>query len=412
MQMSGATAKTVLCVASLALAGCSQMPEKSAINLSPWDRQNVETLIAVVNEASAHGLDPANYDVEDLEAARLGRPDAVTETAASEIFAQLAGDLVEGTVGPERRDIWFIEGTAADPDIIRRIMDKALREHRVAEALAALAPPHPQYKALKAALARTPGDDIEAINRLRLNLERWRWMPRQLGPDYILVNVAAFELIVVRDNFEVDRRRVIAGAAKTPTRQFAATVTGVSFNPTWYVPPSIVAESVGALLESDPAAALQKGYYVGPDGGVRQSPGPNNALGQMKLVMPNNYSVFLHDTPAKALFKREARALSHGCIRVEDALGFAQVLLQPALDAEAIAEIVSSLSTVTVELERPLPLYVTYFTAVANGDGSVSFHSDIYDRDRLLAAEVDDRQRDGAIAAPAPGEGCPVEASN
>jgi murein L,D-transpeptidase YcbB/YkuD len=104
----------------------------------------------------------------------------------------------------------------------------------------------------------------------------------------------------------------------------------------------------------------------------------------MKLVMPNPYSIFLHDTSSKALFQRDARALSHGCIRVDGALDFAHVLLAPGWDARAIADAVATGTTNTVELERPLPVYVTYFTAYAQGDGSISYPADIYGLDQQL----------------------------
>lgn len=222
-------------------------------------------------------------------------------------------------------------------------------------------------------------------------------MPRDLGTDYIMVNVPSFDLVVVRNGDVVERRRIIAGAPKTPTPQFAAMVTDVTFNPTWHVPASIGAESVGALLESEPEAARKQGYYVAADGGVRQNPGPQNSLGRIKLEMPNVFSVFLHDTPAKSLFQRESRALSHGCIRVEDALDFALTLLRPEWDEETVDEVVSTGTTVTVKLDPPIPVYVTYFTAVADADGVVSYYPDIYGRDRPFLSDFNDPQ-----AAPSP----------
>jgi murein L,D-transpeptidase YcbB/YkuD len=177
---------------------------------------------------------------------------------------------------------------------------------------------------------------------------------------------------------------VIVGTKALPTPQFAATVTGVAFNPTWFVPASIVAESVGALLKNDPDAAKAKGYYLGEDGNVRQKPGPANALGQMKLLMPNPYSVFLHDTPGKTAFEKDARALSHGCIRVEDAVDFARGLVKGVLDDEAVDEILASKTPTEVALEKPMPVYVVYFTAVAAADGTATFYPDIYGLDAEL----------------------------
>src|SRR3546814_1081190 len=116
-----------------------------------------------------------------------------------------------------------------------------------------------------------------------------------------------------------DLWQVIVGKTKTPTPVFAAQVTGVTFNPWWEIPESIVAESVGKLVRTRPAEAARRGYVV-QDGRYRQRPGPQNALGRMKLMMPNPYSIYLHDTPAQSLFARDVRAFSHGCVREGGAL--------------------------------------------------------------------------------------------
>jgi murein L,D-transpeptidase YcbB/YkuD len=386
----------VLAGIALAGAGCAETggaPSVEPALAGAWDRQDIAALVDAAEHAGADGLDPADYHVDDLRAALAAGDEGAAVEHASGIFAQLAGDLAGGRVAPEGRERWFIAAAPVDRPAIGRAMAEALAANRVKEELAAFAPDHPQYLALKAALAAAT--DAEAISKLRLNMERWRWMPRDLGPDYLLVNVAAFELAVFRNGAEVDRRRIIAGAVKLPTPQFSALATGVTFNPVWYVPTSIVAESVGDLLKRDPEKAARQGYYIGPDGGVRQKPGPSNSLGLMKLIMPNRHSVFLHDTPAKALFKRDRRDLSHGCIRVEGALDFAGILLGPAWDGKAIAEVVATGSTVSVEFERPIPVYVGYFTAVAGPDGAASFYPDVYGLDGAILSAAQ-RPDDGA----------------
>ena len=413
MHAGAAMIRILLCLIGLVIvaAGCARTPEALMTPTSRWDHKNIETLIAVANNIASDGLDPAEYDVQALEAKLFNGENDETDVAASGLFLQLAFDLYAGAVPREQRLRWHVEGPAANRELVDRAEERALRANRVAEELALLAPIHSQYWALKTALAKTSTDDIAAIERLRLNLERWRWMPRNLGPDYILVNVPAFDLTVVKNGAVVDRRRIIAGAEKTPTPQFAAMATGIAFNPTWFVPQSIVAEGIDAQLENDPDAAKRRGYYFGPNGGVRQRPGPNNALGQVKLVMPNHYSIFLHDTPAKSLFNKKKRALSHGCIRIENAVDLAQLLLKPNWRAEAIDNFVSSSETVTVDLEQPIPVYVAYFTATADDDGSVSFHPDIYGLD-LLFIMNGAAQRDGDAlenAEPIAGEGCPVD---
>ncbi len=131
---------------------------------------------------------------------------------------------------------------------------------------------------------------------LARNMERWRWMPRSLGTRYLLVNAAAFEVALWDKGHKVESWPVVIGKARTPTPVFSTMVTGVIYNPWWNIPKSIVAESVGALTRKNPAEAKRRGY-VWSDGTFRQRPGRKNALGLMKLVMPNDYTIYLHDTP-------------------------------------------------------------------------------------------------------------------
>lgn len=396
-----------------AIAGCVHDAESAGAPEAQWDRRNVEALIGAVDDLAAEGLSPADYDVKELRVALQAGNDTEVNAAASKLFTQIATDLSQGLISPDRRARWAIKGAAVDPEAVNAAMETALLERRVAGTLVAFAPDHPQYALLKAALAKTETTtDPEKRARLRLNMERWRWMPRDPGAEYILVNVPSFDLIVVRNGAVIDRRRVIVGAPKTPTPQFAATVTGLTFNPTWHVPASIVAEGVGALLESDPDAARKQGYYVAADGGVRQKPGPANALGRMKLEMPNPFSVFLHDTPQKPLFQRETRAFSHGCIRVEGALDLAQTLMAPTWDKEIINDVVSTATTVTVKLDPPIPVYITYFTAVADADAVVSFYPDIYRRDQPFLTDFNDPQTPDstALGESAMTQGCPATA--
>lgn len=237
----------------------------------------------------------------------------------------------------------------------------------------ALRPRHPHYEALRQALAAET-DPARRMTLIR-NLERWRWMPLDLGNRYLLVNAAGFELALWDNNRAVERWRVIVGKTRTPTPVFAATVTGVTINPWWEIPASIVREMGGRLSSS-------RGY-VRIGGRWRQRPGPNNALGQMKLVMPNPYNVYLHDTPSKALFEQPVRAFSHGCIRVDKALTLAARLVGRSVDAERARG-----TTVTLPLAETLPVYVTYFTADVSAAGTVVFHDDIYGRDRRLAGNA------------------------
>jgi murein L,D-transpeptidase YcbB/YkuD len=374
---------TIVAAASLAVApAVSADPAGPGRTPAHWDAENIDALLSFAEAADAEGLDPDNYSTADLTAAIAAGDASAVDRAGAALFEKLAHDLGGGAVPPEQRGRWFISAHAPEPETIAAAMDDALAIHRIHEQLEKFAPPQAQYAALRTALHAT--EDKSEKNLLQLNMERWRWVPRDLGADYVFVNIPSYEVTLLRNDAEIARHRVIVGARKTPTPQFAANITGVIVNPTWFVPPSIVAESVGALMKRDPQKAARLGYYVGADGGVRQKPGPGNALGRVKLVMANPYSVYLHDTPDRKAFDREKRALSHGCIRVDDALGFAGALLGADWSGETIADLVAKNLTVTVDLEKPLPVYIGYFTAVADAQGVVTQYPDIYGLDKRL----------------------------
>jgi L,D-transpeptidase YcbB len=288
---------------------------------------------------------------------------------------ELARALLLGNREARKQAGWNIADSDETIDLEARLA-AAVKRGELDGFLASLRPRNPQYDALRLAL-RTETDSSRRIALLR-NLERWRWMPLDMGHRYLLVNAAGYELGLWENGRKVARWRVIVGKPKTPTPVFSARVTGVIVNPWWDVPPSIVAESVGALVRRNPAEARRRGYVWG-GGRYRQRPGPGNALGQMKLVMPNPLKVYLHDTPNKALFEQPTRAFSHGCIRVDQALGLATTLLDRPVDGE-----VRRGSTVTLPLGEPLPVYVAYFTADVGASGAVEFHEDIYGRDARM----------------------------
>lgn len=255
---------------------------------------------------------------------------------------------------------------------------------------------HPYHEALREAFAQETDADRRAT--LAANLRRWERMPAALGERYLLVNAAAFELTLWEGRREMGRWRVIVGTPRTPTPIFQAEVSGVIFNPWWEIPASIAAEGIAAMVRNRPAAARQRGY-VYQNGRYRQRPGPGNALGLMKLVMPNPYSVFLHDTSNRTLFERDVRALSHGCIRVGDALGFATELLaaRPDWNRARTDEVVESGRTTQIDLPESIPLYIGYFTAEPGSDGEMRYFEDIYGRDRSASATyLIDRQPDEA----------------
>lgn len=351
-----------------------------------WSAISIGELRSAVAAAPADAL-PA-IDVSELDEAWRSSDPARVDGAATRLALKLARLELLGAAAPAERAGWKIADSDAKIDLGAGLAD-ALAGNRVGTWLASLAPRHPDYAALRAAY----GAETDPARRQTLarNMERWRWLPHDLGNEFLLVNAASFEVRLWRGGKQAGAWRVIVGKPKSPTPIFAATVTGVTVNPWWDVPANIVRESVGALVRRHPVTARARGYVWG-GGRIRQKPGPENSLGFVKLVMPNPYSVYLHDTPNRDLFVRDPRAFSHGCIRVGDALDFAATLLGGSPDRAGLDALVAKGDTVTLDLPRPLPVYVTYFTAGLRGDGTLGYFPDIYGRDMRLA--VAPRKRD------------------
>ena len=284
-----------------------------------WDPASVQALVAYINGIGAEGLNPADYDAAGLEAAMAtGNPISVSE-AATQRFNLVSSDLALGHVRNAARVAWFVTDGDLNAEKQDALLRQALAAHDIAGALNGLLPTHPQYAALRAALAATAPTDASRARQIRLNMDRWRWLPRDLGPKYVIVNVPGFHATLVENGVNRWKQRAIAGAT-TPTPQLSAMAVGVMLNPSWEVPPSITHEVSG-----------KKGFVpIMKDGKLirwSQPPGPANALGQLKFVMYNPHNIYLHDTNARSRFSSRMRALSHGCIRTEHIVDLATELL-------------------------------------------------------------------------------------
>jgi murein L,D-transpeptidase YcbB/YkuD len=268
----------------------------------------------------------------------------------------------------------------------------------------------------------------ERIAQIGANLERWRWMPRTFERRYIAVNVPDQSLNFVENGKVLLTSRVIIGRRQTPTPIFRATATAVTVNPPWNVPHSIAVNEILPRLKREPAylatqdMVLANGPANDPSGAhfnwqgvtadrfpfqIRQLPGARNALGKLKLELPNRFSVYLHDTPDKTAFERVQRALSHGCIRVQQILPLAALATggDPEIVREDLEKLMAAGVTVLIPLNEPLPIYVLYWTAMAAEDGSVGFRRDLYGRDRRLETAL--RQRSNPPMAREAMVGCP-----
>ncbi len=262
------------------------------------------------------------------------------------------------------------------------------------------------------------------VDQLRASLERMRWVFRDLPDDYIIVDVAGFHVYVTIDGEEVWESRVQVGKPYHATPIFKDTMRYIDFNPTWTIPPGILRRSTLPAIRKDPSylkrsnmtvlttsgkvvdpatidwAATTKGFpYM-----IRQEPGPDNALGRVKFMFPNEHMVYLHDTPSKGLFARSERTFSSGCIRVQSPFDLAELLLaEQGWDRARIDKVVESRKTTRVNLENPITVMLLYWTAEVDEDGTVYFRKDVYNRDAQIIEGLDEpfrvRPPAGAVEA-------------
>ncbi|ACA17556.1 Peptidoglycan-binding domain 1 protein [Methylobacterium sp. 4-46] len=215
---------------------------------------------------------------------------------------------------------------------------------------------------------------------LLANMERWRWLPAELGRKYVWVNIPDLKVRVMEGGRVVDEARVIVGKPDSPTPIFSGEMSYAVVNPSWNVPPSILKNEFLPRLARDPSYAARLGYQVVRKGNsiaVRQPPGERNALGFIKFMFPNEHAVYLHDTPNRTLFARGARALSHGCVRVDDPFRFAEVVLGPTWPTERLKKLIGK-GERTVMLPEKLPVHLAYFTLVADEAGGLREAEDLY----------------------------------
>ena len=233
------------------------------------------------------------------------------------------------------------------------------------------------------------------------NLERWRWMPHELGKTYVMVNLPDFTLRVVQNGHQLWMTRIVDGKPNLPTPIMSAEMKYITVNPTWNVPPSIIAKEYMPVLQQDSTALERMGLKVStnPDGTVHiaQPPGERNALGRLRFNFPNKFLVYQHDTPEKHLFAYDRRAFSHGCMRVQDPVKYAEVLLSIVRPHDNYTQdrIRSMFGNNEVDIQFPMliPVHLTYQTAFVDGDGKLQFRDDVYGRDKELLAILKSDER-------------------
>ena len=247
------------------------------------------------------------------------------------------------------------------------------------------------------------------IDQIKANLERSRWVFTDLTGDFIVVNIAGYRAYLVRNTEIVWETNVMVGKTYRKTPVFKAEMKYIVLNPTWTVPPGILRRDILPKMKADPGYLDKKGYLLLDRDGhavdqstvdrstlshrnfpyiVRQPAGPDNALGQVKFIFPNSHFVFLHDTNHRELFVHRERAFSSGCIRVENPLELAELVLNDAgrWGPTAIDAALATKKTQTVHLPEPLPVLLLYWTTAVAADGTVSFLKDVYGRDARIVA--------------------------
>ncbi len=241
------------------------------------------------------------------------------------------------------------------------------------------------------------------IDQIRASLERVRWIFRDVPDDFIIADIAGFRLHFYRNRTRLWTTRIQVGKPYHATPVFKDEMTYLVLNPTWTIPPGILRKETLPAARKDPNYLKDRNMSViRSDGsvvdqstvdfngkfpyGIRQEPGPNNALGRVKFIFPNPYFVYFHDTPSKSLFGRSARAFSHGCIRTENPLDLAALLLEDkeGWDRARIDKVIESAKMTTVTLDEPLTVFLLYWTAEVGEDGTIGFREDIYNRDAKI----------------------------
>ncbi|WP_426955620.1 L,D-transpeptidase family protein [Muricoccus radiodurans] len=355
-----------------------------------------DALTDAVLRAGEHGFDPELFQATALRR-RSSLPTLDHDLLLSNAFLSYAHALAHGVVPFERRRP--SEALTPEPVDVTAALGTAMGSPEPAEVIQALAPVTPTYAALRQLLQRqrplAAAGDRASGNRLRIlevNLERQRWLPRPLPPDRVWVNVADQRLTLYRADQPIFSTRVVVGteAERDQSPEFSAMIEGSFFNPPWVVPRDIVALELLPRIRRDPDYLTRNNMVLLENGEIEQRPGPNAGLGYIMLDMPNRFDVYLHDTPARNVFNRDSRRLSHGCIRVENPRELAALLMQQP--GEVIDEVIAAGVTTRRALPRPMPVFIAYQTAFLDTEERPQFRPDFYGRDARIWEQMQRRR--------------------
>ena len=378
----------------------------------------VAPTIERLKHAADDGLDVKGFSQavspatdEEIAAADLALSDAVVTYGRQASGSRVDPRMISRLIG--------VEPEVADPAVVLALVATAGED--AGEELRRFNPPQKAYEALREKLLQSrrgrgvvgrdaaipsgpvlhPGmrtvaaksggaSSLEA--EILANMERWRWMPRDMGETHIEVNIPDYEAVVIEKGAVIERSRVVVGKEETPTPVFSDTMKFLIVNPAWNVPQSIIRKEMLPRLASDPDYLHRLGYEVFSRAGhlvVRQPPGERNALGRIKFMFPNDFSVYMHDTPMRKLFASAKRAFSHGCVRVDDPFRFAETVLGRAngWSEQRIKKLIGGKERY-VYLPKPLPVYLEYFTVFVDESGALQLRDDVYGYSRRVKAAL------------------------
>jgi murein L,D-transpeptidase YcbB/YkuD len=230
------------------------------------------------------------------------------------------------------------------------------------------------------------------IEQIIVNMERCRWVPVETGGNFILINIPDFKLHLFENDSLLWSMKIVVGKNQNQTAIFSGTLTYIVFSPYWNVPQSIMKKEILPAMNKN-SNYLNNHNMEWYSGGIRQKPGPDNALGLVKFLFPNSHSIYMHDTPSKSLFNEDKRAFSHGCIRIAEPKKLAIYLLKDdkEWDENSITAAMNSGTEKFVTLKKKLPVIITYFTSWVDHNGKINFRSDIYQKDQRLAKMILDK---------------------
>ena len=375
-----------------------------------------DQLLALLSSASFDGLDPEKYHLSALQqavaVARTGKKKHVAEAdhALSEAFVSYVADL--------RRDpgvgLTYVDPSLrpAPPTPLATLLTAAIAPS-LSDYVHSMGWMHPFYAQLREALATHGYSTDEQRDLLRINLQRARVLPAG-KQRYVLVNAAQQRLYMYDNGKVADSMVVVVGKPKWPTPMLAAYIRYAALNPYWYVPSDLAGEDVGQFVQKfglkylddygyevvsdwsnnptivDPKTVDWKGVTDGKvEVMIRQRPGPKNFMGRMKFMFPNQFGVYLHDNPRRELFLKSTRYFSGGCVRLEDAARLGRWLFGHDLDWQTAG------TEQPVPLAQPVPVYITYLTAMPDGT-SIAYYDDVYGRDAPKLAAAADAAKDGS----------------